>query len=213
MCPRLILQITFNQEVLLLVIDKIFLGILIGLAAILGNFLIEKYKAKIAFTSELALESGKKKLEILGKIWTEFYAIGYKVTRIFFDNINIHREVVESLYPQYKGRVAEVTLSSDEIYSIKKSFVDRVGNKFDDEVKKLQQRCLDLKELISSNKYYFREETDHLYMRAVDLELYCESLEIFDYKVLKELADRIKKFEQDTTEICRRILSDYGKLV
>jgi hypothetical protein len=65
-------------EIAKLVIDKVLIGLLIGLVAFVGSVLLERYKAKAAFHSEL----NKIRVARIAETWEKVYLLNDQIGRV-----------------------------------------------------------------------------------------------------------------------------------
>jgi hypothetical protein len=70
----------FQQELILVILDKLLIGLLIGIAAYIANRSIERYRHRQAYVEFAA----RKRLEAIGEAWLKLY----KLDSLYWKSIN-----------------------------------------------------------------------------------------------------------------------------
>ncbi len=78
------LLMTFCQQLLLTIIDKLAIGFLILLAGYLFNRILETFKSQQAFQNEIA----KQRVSKISEVWSELYSWTQSSARLFTERLN-----------------------------------------------------------------------------------------------------------------------------
>jgi len=100
---------TFSQKVVLLLIDKIAIGALIGLGAFCASVLLERLKATISFRSEV----DKVRVQKMGDLWNIFAQAHTKLEQAIVGKARIVREEVDILDNDTKARIMAAGVTPD----------------------------------------------------------------------------------------------------
>lgn len=154
----ILMNLSFQDEFLLIVVDKLFIGICLILLGLAGKWIFEKYRTR----QTLLTEVNKLRVSKIGECWSIHSKYSSSLNE-FIETLNKYRdsdktdeEIVESLAPkvdslkQLKREVENITASHkfwlgdtihDEVLEFNKSFPDFCDvfhqGKFD--------RCIELK--------------------------------------------------------------------
>jgi hypothetical protein len=77
---------TFEQQVQLILIDKLAIGLLIAIAVFGLNRILEKYRSAQAFQNEIA----KQRVSRISEVWSQLYSFESLVSQIIYYSSNLH---------------------------------------------------------------------------------------------------------------------------
>src|SRR5690242_12338636 len=86
-------DLSYADQVKLLTIDKLLLGGVIAIAAFVGNYVLERHKAKQALWSELA----KRRARAFAKVYAELDDIGARASALAFELARVYMTTARQL--------------------------------------------------------------------------------------------------------------------
>lgn len=90
------LDSSFKKEIFKIVLDKLLIGILLVVAGVFANYLVEKYKFEEGFRTEL----NKTRVARIGEVW---------------ENLYIYEASVDNVVDQFRTIVIEENSAEDEL--------------------------------------------------------------------------------------------------
>ncbi len=144
---------SFTEQVLLIVIENLLIGILILIAGYFINKLLEQYKTSQAMRSEVA----KKRVEELSKIWLEFNKIKSKLAYANAERIIIDQEGIK-LFNQKKRQVGNSEDQSIRDSEKPKEIRDKLDSDILPKLNALLEDIINIDQTINTKRFWLGQQ-------------------------------------------------------